>query len=155
MGNHRNLDELAKVMASETLPRRRALKLMGAALLGGLGALTGISVAANDADAKTCPPGFKRECEHKGGRHRGKRCRCKRDREPVKLGFPPTHPGVCAPGQELCGPVCCPRPNSMCVNGYCVCPPEGCPTGTCCYAGYVCVTNCPGGTACVNGACPP
>jgi hypothetical protein len=147
---HIPFDELAIALS-----RKRALKLMGAALLGGLGALTGISTAASDADAKTCPPGFKRVCRPKKGRHRGKVCRCKKQVERPHLGKPPIRPGVCSPGEELCGPVCCPSPNSRCVNGYCICPPKGCPAGSCCSGGYICVASCPQGTSCVSGACTP
>ena len=52
--HERSLDELARGLASGTLSRGKALKLMGAALLGGTLASLGIREAAAD------PPGCKR-----------------------------------------------------------------------------------------------
>jgi hypothetical protein len=56
----RSFDELATGLASGSISRRRALRLMGAALIGGTLASLGIGEAAAD------PPGCKRN---------GKRCR--------------------------------------------------------------------------------
>src|SRR4051812_20620312 len=47
-----SLDELAMKLAEGTLTRGRVLKLMGAALLGGLGAMVGLGTLTDDADAK-------------------------------------------------------------------------------------------------------
>jgi hypothetical protein len=47
-----SFDVLAMGMADGTITRGRALKLMGAVVLGGLGAMVGISAAAGDADAR-------------------------------------------------------------------------------------------------------
>src|SRR3954471_25042963 len=47
-----SFDELAIGLADGTLTRARVLKLMGATLLGGLGAFIGISAVAGDADAR-------------------------------------------------------------------------------------------------------
>jgi hypothetical protein len=59
----RSFDELARGLADGTLTRSRALKLMGAALLGGLGAFAGISAVANEAEAR-------RKGKHKRRRHK-------------------------------------------------------------------------------------
>jgi hypothetical protein len=58
----RSFDELARGLASGDMSRRRALRLMGAALVGGTLASLGIGEAAAD------PPGCKRNGKH-----------CKRD----------------------------------------------------------------------------
>lgn len=47
-----SFDNLAMGLAEGTFTRGQALKYMGVALLGGLGAMAGISVFADDADAK-------------------------------------------------------------------------------------------------------
>jgi hypothetical protein len=47
-----SFDALAMGLADGTITRSRALKLMGAAVLGGFGAMVGISAAAGNADAK-------------------------------------------------------------------------------------------------------
>src|SRR3954470_17669338 len=49
---HAAFDELARGLADGTVTRRRVLKLMGAALLGGLGAMVGLGTLTDDADAK-------------------------------------------------------------------------------------------------------
>src|SRR5215204_5509847 len=58
--HERSLDELARGLASGTLSRGKALKLMGAALLGGTLASLGIREAA--ADPPGCTPNGK-ECK--------------------------------------------------------------------------------------------
>ena len=140
----KHFDELAIALS-----RKRALKLLGASVLALF--LPGVAEARN-RNLKPCPPGTVRKCRPRKGRHPGGQgCRCKR--VDIRRGFPPIRPGVCRSGQHLCGPVCCPNSASVCVSGYCVCPPEGCPDGTCCYDGYLCVSSCPGGEACVSGVC--
>jgi hypothetical protein len=61
-GEH-SFDELAIELADNTLTRGRALKLMCATLLGGLGAIVGTSVFVDDADAKK----KKKKKKHRGG----------------------------------------------------------------------------------------
>jgi hypothetical protein len=76
----RSLDELAKGLASGTISRRKALRLMGVALVGGaLASIPGIAWAAeggNSTCAKFCrenfPPGRERgECISAGARGEG------------------------------------------------------------------------------------
>src|SRR4051812_15349077 len=57
-----SFDNLAMGLAEGTLTRARALKLMGAAVLGGFGAIAGISAVAGDADAR-------KKGKHKRRRH--------------------------------------------------------------------------------------
>jgi hypothetical protein len=75
-----SLDELSKGLASGTLSRRKALRLLGAALVGGaLASIPGVGWAAqggNSACAKFCrenfPPGPERgECISSGARGEG------------------------------------------------------------------------------------
>src|SRR5438270_9570672 len=47
-----SFDNLAMALSQGTFTRSQALKYMGVALLGGLGAMAGIGVFTNDADAK-------------------------------------------------------------------------------------------------------
>src|SRR5438270_7237531 len=47
-----SFDNLAMALAEGTFTRGQALKYMGVALLGGLGAMAGLSVFTDDADAK-------------------------------------------------------------------------------------------------------
>src|SRR3954463_643436 len=99
MENH-HLDELAKAMASEAIPRRRALRLLGVALLGGVLGFPGVAEARKGKTKKTCPPGYVRVCKPKKGRRSGKICKCE------FVGLPPSPPPVftgqptpCSPGQ--------------------------------------------------------
>jgi hypothetical protein len=78
-GEH-SFDELARELASGTISRRNALRLMGAALVGGaLASIPGMAWAAkggNSACAKLCrenfPPGRERgECISAGARGEG------------------------------------------------------------------------------------
>src|SRR3954451_16079977 len=55
-----SFDELARGLADGPLTRGRVLKLMGATLLGSLGAFTGISTFADDAYAKKKKKGRQR-----------------------------------------------------------------------------------------------
>jgi hypothetical protein len=67
-GEEHHLDALAKGMAEETLPRGRAMKLAGAALLGSALSL----FAADDADAhnrRGDEESRRRRCRRRGGRY--------------------------------------------------------------------------------------
>ena len=84
-----SFDELARGLASGTLSRGKALRLMGAALVGGALGSLGIGEAAGD------PPGCKRE---------GKRCR-----KNSSCCSGQCVNGVCGGGcdGEICGDSCC------------------------------------------------
>src|SRR4051794_32487250 len=102
----RSFDELAKGLASGEVSRRRAIRLMGAALLGGTLASLGFGGVAAAA-----PPG----CTHNGKP-------CKRDKQCCS-GNCSSH-GTCvggAPGGPLdCLPPCSPCTSSIqCCAGSC------------------------------------
>src|SRR5215208_1140973 len=137
----RSLDQLARALASGSLSRGKALRLMGGLLLGGtLGSLPGVAWA-NDDDR--CPEGQTR-C--------GERC--------VNLRFNERHCGSCF-NRGRSTQTCC---NGRCVNlqrnerhcGSCFNPcaeGEECVDGMC---GQACVSNggtCTGGTQCCSGNC--
>src|SRR5688500_2504247 len=102
----RSFDELTRGLASGTLSRRRALRLMGAALVGGTLASLGIGEAAAD------PPGCKRKGKN-----------CKRDTQCCS--------GVCSNGtcatcpadrvliNDTCVKIC--AGSEDCAGGRCLC----------------------------------
>jgi hypothetical protein len=94
----RSFDELASALASGNISRRRALKLMGAALVGGTLASLGIREAAAD------PPGCKRA---------GKRC--KRDTQCCSGNC--SSSGTCAAACVSNGVSC--TSDSQCCSGNC------------------------------------
>jgi hypothetical protein len=98
----RSFDELARGLASGSISRRRALRLMGAALLGGALASLGIGEAAAD------PPGCKRN---------GKRCK---NNNQCCSGNCVN--GTCEACPTPCGTQCC-QTGELCLglNGPC-CP---------------------------------
>jgi Stigma-specific protein, Stig1 len=131
-----SLDELAKGLASGTLSRGRALRLLGAALLGGTLGSLGIGEAVADQDR--CPQGQTR-C--------GERC--------VDLKTNERHCGSC---RNRCGSnqTCC---KGRCVNlktneRHCGSCSNRCPEGSECVGG-VCQGSCAqqGGTPLTEGEC--
>jgi len=124
------LDELAKGLAGGTVSRRKALRLLGAALVGG--ALASIPGAA-----------WSKQQLVKGKKPKGE---CV---EGTTLCG-----GVCCVTEFCCGGengVCCGAPNTTCVNGECVCQPglAAC-EGSCCPEGRVCGDRAGGGKACCS-----
>jgi hypothetical protein len=115
------LDELAKGLASGSISRRKALRLMGAAVVGGvLASIPGVAWAAkggNSACAQFCrenfPPGPERgECIRAATRGEG----------------------ICF-GQCTFGDPCPVEPGEI---GHCCCLPEDPTNCTCCPIGDVC-----------------
>src|SRR5918994_5007492 len=108
-----SFDELTRGLASGSISRGRALRLMGAALVGGTLASLGIGEAAAD------PPGCKRA---------GKRCR-----EDEQCGSGTCTEGHCAAacpsGQVMCGGRCvsntCRDPGQTFNTTTCQCEPTG------------------------------
>jgi hypothetical protein len=93
----RSFDELARGLASGDISRRRALRLMGAALVGGALASLGLGEAGAD------PPGCKREGKN-----------CKRDTQCCSGNC---DSGICA---AACLPICEPcTEDSQCCSGLC------------------------------------
>jgi hypothetical protein len=158
-----SFDELAIELADDSLTRARALKFMGAALLGSL--LGGVVLGMPEAEARrrrrrrgrprpflaTCSPS---NC---GGCCTGRICR------------PGTTTFDCGAGGSGC--VTC-GTGAICTAGACVfLPPATCSASNCsggCCAGNSCqpgtantacgigggaCVNCPTGTSCINGSC--
>ena len=154
-----SLDELAKGLHNGTLSRRKALRLLGAALVGGaFASMPGVAWAAK---------GGNRECvrcckEMFGpGRERGQ---C------IRAGARGECPVTCdggnggCPPERLCesvdGPVCIPQEEACPAGMSCVsyfrgeafcCEPN---FGGCCSPEEACGSECCGfGETCINGAC--
>jgi hypothetical protein len=104
---NRSFDELAKGLATGTLSRGKALRLMGAALVGGTLGSLGMGEAAGD------PPGCKRN---------GKKC--KRNTQCCSENCVNGR-CACPVGTTPCDTQCCPE-GRECVGGQCQ---GGCPSG--------------------------
>jgi hypothetical protein len=111
----RSFDELARGLASGSVSRRRALRLMGAAVVGGALASLGIREAAAD------PPGCKRN---------GKNC---------------TKDKVCCSGNCESGTCAAAPPTCVANGGTCStstdCCSGNCSNGFCCASGRVGLSN--------------
>jgi hypothetical protein len=115
--SNRTFDELARGLASGSISRGKALRLMGAALLGGtLASVVGIGEAAGD------PPGCKRHGKH-----------CKRDNQCCSGNC--SSSGTCVGG----GLGCLPNGDSCGGNGECC--SGNCSNGFCCASGRVGLSN--------------
>jgi hypothetical protein len=155
-----SFDELAKGLADGGLSRRRALRLIGQALLGGvLASIPGVAWAHHQPDHPV-PPGQARRCLEGEVKCRGMCCGpedlccngvC------TNVSFSRNNCGacgnVCQEGEDCCGGRCVPlnttehcsgcfagcHPAEICVNGTCQCPEPGqtvcanvcCPEGHC------------------------
>jgi hypothetical protein len=144
-------DDLARGLASGTLSRGKALRLMGAALVGGALGSVGIGEAAAapigcKADGKKCKNGNQccsRNCE-------GGTCAA----ACVPNG------GTCAIGSQCCsgncsGDICvsCPSGQELCSNGSCA--STSCSQGNIfdpftCSCVPQCIPDCPSGCFCEN-----
>ena len=152
-----SFDQLARELADGTLSRRRALRMMGAALVGGvLASVPGVAWAAKPAP---CPPGVQK-C--------GKACcpdatficaqgKCACPTGTTRIG------NTCCQNAQVCGSNCGCQTGEGCCNGVCTdlsttinCGACGnaCTTGQSC-ENQTCVTNCPPGQEVCNGACVP
>jgi hypothetical protein len=171
----RSLDELAKGLASGTLSRRKALHLMGAALLGGaLASVPGVALAApkpgsgrggggKSACAKYCQSLFgantpaEQQCVSEGTAGTGPCFSC----SPTTGCGPNFQKPTCTvTGQSYNCSTCqceCPSPQTV-VDGACV----DCPTSTTCAGSggtldpNTCECSCPSGAVCSGGhVCDP
>jgi hypothetical protein len=163
MANDSFFDELARGLADGTLTRGKALRLMGAALVGGaLASLPGVALADDDdcrrfgrrcrRDSQCCSKNCVRRGDDKvcGCPEGQSRCndRC------VNLDRNENHCGSCsnrcAEGQECVGGVCA---------GGCASDGGACSGDTdCCAEGQQCVSGvcqCPSGTTLCGGSCVP
>jgi hypothetical protein len=146
-----SVDELAKGLATGTLSRRKALKMLGAALVGGvLASIPGVAWAQPPSTAGGCRP----QCPEG---YTCTRVPPQQDEgvEPPSRRFPPTrgNPFLCCPTDNPEG-LCC-SAEQICSNGGC------CPTGECMANGQCCEgTILPNGECCEgnvmsNGQCCP
>jgi hypothetical protein len=156
-----SFDELAKGLAYGTLSRRRALRLMGAALIGAAVASTSGVAWAHHKPDHPVPPGQARRCLEGEVKCRNTCCGpedlcC--NGECTNVSFNRNNCGacgnVCAEGEDCCGSAGCVALNTpehcggcfqgcheaeICVNGTCQCPEPGqtlcanvcCPEGHC------------------------
>jgi hypothetical protein len=160
-----SFDDLAKGMASGTLSRRKALRMLGAALVGGtLASIPGVALAANPCPSprikcrgQCCAEGVT-TCQGTG---KNKTC----GPVPCQTGLTLCS-GQCvdtatdATNCGSCGIAC--NQGQSCVNGACVtnCTAGQTRCGTTCVDLQTSVTNCGScgnacapGDICVNGAC--
>jgi len=139
-----SFDELARGLANGTVSRRRALRLLGGALLGGvLASIPGVALA--QPEGRGGPPGGSQGCPYPGQiRVFGGRCDC-------------------PSGQVLCNNACVNGPfcgenehfNSTtcrceCIDPEALCGDICCPTEAPCCGGAVC---CPSAQVCCGDAC--
>jgi len=123
-------DELARGLADGSVTRAKALKLMGAALVGGTLGSVGIGEAA------AAPGGCKRN---------GKKC--KKDTQCCSGNCVNKTCAACPSGTTPCGTECC-QTGASCVDGTCCPDAQVCATGTT-------LTCCAEGEQCVEGVCGP
>ena len=127
-----SFDVLAKGLASGSVSRRQALKLVGGALLGGvLASIPGLAWAHHQPD-HGLPPGQGGTPPGQGG-------------APPGQGSPP--PAACTPGDDICAVSVCGPPDEFCS---CVPTVEGTAACVVPFCGPPCTTNtdCPDGTVC-------
>jgi hypothetical protein len=156
----RSFDELASGLARGTLSRGRALRLMGAALLGGTLGSLGIGEAAAD---DLCKP-------------TGKKCRkdhqcCSGNCVNLTCSACPSGTtligSTCCPTAKVCGTgasaICCKGDAQSCVEGVCQCDDPGTlPCGEQCVGceggtvnSETCLCECPSGTTLIGSTCCP
>jgi hypothetical protein len=130
-----SFDELTRGLASGSISRGRALRLMGAALVGGTLASLGVGgVAVADNECK--PTGKK----------------CRKDKQCCSGACVGGTCAACPSGQVLCGGSCV---SNSCLTNTTTCQCE-CPSGTLTLSNGTCVTSCfvgdcPGCEGCAVG----
>jgi hypothetical protein len=151
-----SFDDVAMGLADGTLTRGQALKYMSAALLGGLGAMAGISAAAGDADAR------RKKGKHKRKRHTkhatpaclatctsgccvGNDCKAGNTTQFCGTGggacVTCASGQICSAGKCVAPPGPPPPPASTCTGG---CTPNATPGNATCCSNGLCTQNCPG-----------
>ena len=162
----RSFDELARGLASGELSRRKALRLMGAALVGGALGSLGIGAAAADDECK--PVNAKCRKNHqccsgncsKSGTSRFGTCACQENG------------GSCANNSQCCSGNCasgtcaaaCTSNGGFCFSDDSECCSGNCSNSFCCPAGWMGLSNgtcamlcttgseCGAGCTCVSGS---
>src|ERR1700722_88002 len=103
------IDDVARILASPT-PRRRALKMLGSTLAGGVLAALGVNRLAGQATVQSNNQGGG---DNSGGKNCGRGCPGNQHCCP---GF--GQADFCAPGpQQCCGNNTCPPPQKCCGSG--------------------------------------
>ncbi len=132
-GVDRSLDSVARGLADGSVSRRKALRLLGAALIGA--AL--MPLFPEEAQALTNRQ--RRRCIRRGGTVCSSGTRASE---------------VCCPSGTTClaGPTCC--PSAQVCGSACCQSGQTCVNGTCCPSSQVCgSTCCQSDQTCVNGTC--
>ena len=174
-GGGHPFDDLARGLASGNMSRHRALRLLGAALVGTvMASIPGVSLAA--------PPAHRRECGAKNRACGRKKTRCPGSKKCVDLRSERSNCGACgnvcdSPEDLCCNGVCtnvvferrhCGACGNVCAEGEDCCGGRCVPLNTrencgCCGCGCheaeICVNgSCqcpePGQTLCANVCCP-
>jgi hypothetical protein len=161
---NRYFDELASGLASGSISRGRALRLMGAALVGGTLASLGIGEAAADDECKPVNKKCRKNHQCCSLNCEGGKCAaaaCTSDGGTCSTGGTPCCSGNCSNG------FCCPTGYVGLSNGTCAKPctkgGDDCPgcAALCaedvdgvsgCSSGFV---RCSGNTDCLSGMCDP
>src|SRR5215212_9335624 len=109
----RSFDALARGLANGGFSRRRALQLLGGALLGGaVASIPGVGWLAGDSGQAQAAPGGS-TCSNAGQSCKAQKC-CQ---GLTCIGQSGNR--VCCPKARVCGPICCPE-GATCLN----CPPR-------------------------------
>jgi len=133
----RSFDELAKGLSNGTLSRGKALKLLGAALFGG------VLIPLFPEQAQALTNTQRRKCTRQGGTVCSSGTR--RSEVCCPSGTTCLAGPTCCPSTQVCGSACC-QSGETCVDG--VCQGGGCPEAqvcgsACCQSGETCVATCP------------
>jgi hypothetical protein len=153
-----SFDELAKGVASGTLSRSKALRLLGAALVGGvLASIPGVAWAQPPSTAgrcrPQCPEGY--TCRRFSPQQDEGSPRRFPSRGKPFFCCPDTLEGECCSAEQICpnGGECCTFGECM-PNGEC-CPGQLTPTGECCEGTVLQNGECCEGQVMQNGECCP
>jgi len=171
---NRYFDELARALASGSISRGKALRLMGAALVGGTLASLGIGqVAAADDECKPLEKKCRKNHQCCSGNCVDRKCAaCPSGTSACGTQCCPSgetclHGIACCPNAKVCGTgafaICCKGEAQSCVEGLCQCNDPG--TLPCaeqcvgCEGGTVnsetCLCECPSGTTLIGSTCCP
>jgi hypothetical protein len=169
-----SFDELTRGLASGSLSRGKALRLMGAALVGGTLASLGIGgVAAADDECKPLEKKCRKNQQCCSGNCVDRKCAaCPSGTSACGTQCCPSgetclHGIACCPNAKVCGTgafaICCKGEAQSCVEGLCQCNDPG--TLPCadqcvgCEGGTVnsetCLCECPSGTTLIGSTCCP
>jgi hypothetical protein len=146
-----SVDELAKGLATGTLSRRKALRLVGAALVGGvLASIPGVAWAQPQRPAGACRP----QCPEGYTCTRSSRERGQGGKQ-IFFCCPADPQGECCLPEDFCPSGECCLPEGQCMpNGQC-CFGEIMPNGECCQGEVTPNGECCQGAVMFTGECCP